>query len=93
MKNIKIVVICSGNTCRSPMAEALLAKALERETGAFEVVGVGLSSIGGNIENNTILAMKKIGIDLSGYKSKNLTQDIINEAVVVFCMTKEHLNS
>jgi protein-tyrosine phosphatase len=75
------------------MAEAFLTKALEQESGPFEVVGVGLSSASRGAEANTILAMKKIGIDLGEYKSKKLTQDVINEAVVVLCMTKEHLNS
>jgi protein-tyrosine-phosphatase len=75
------------------MAEALLAKALKQESCALEVVGAGLFSSGQGADEKAILAMEKIGIDLHGYKSKKLTQDAVNEAAMVLCMTKEQLDS
>jgi arsenate reductase len=62
---IRVIFVCTGNSARSQMAEALL----RRDGGsAFEVVSAGVSPRG--VHPMTISALKKVGIDISGARSK-----------------------
>ncbi len=62
---IRVIFVCTGNSARSQMAEALLRR---DGGGAFEVVSAGVSPRG--VDPMTIRALEKVGIDISGARSK-----------------------
>ncbi len=92
MKNKKILFICTGNTCRSPMAEIILKKKL-KDAG---VVGIRVSSAGLNaqagakISENSAMALKKLGYRIGAFKSKVATSNMLKRCELVICMTAEH---
>ena len=87
----KIVFICTGNTCRSPMAEGLF-KALngEQKTG-LEAISAGIFTNNGMpASENAVIAAKELGADISNHKSQMLNGDIVNDAKYLVCMTGAH---
>jgi len=91
----RILFVCSGNTCRSPMAEVLLRKKLARHASEWAkdavVTSAGVSAISGSpASENATAAMKHKDLDLSEHQSKLLeAADIIN-ADLVITMTRNH---
>lgn len=89
-----VVVVCTANICRSPMAAALLRHALaaeEEPLRSLPVVSAGVSARGGDrVTDYSVIALKKVGIDISGHVSQPLTQAMLDEASAVFCMTEAH---
>ncbi len=89
-----IVVVCTGNICRSPMGEALLAHALAAEDGRLsqiKVVSAGVAARGGDPASaNSVTAMKKVGLDISGHRSQPLTPELLEQATAIFVMTETH---
>ncbi len=88
-----ILFVCTGNTCRSPMAEGALRMLLEKERpGAAEVISAGTSA--GNGFPATIFAIEAARIwncDISRHKSRPLTQQLIDRADLIFGMTDRHV--
>ncbi|MGI6433884.1 MAG: low molecular weight protein arginine phosphatase [Syntrophomonadaceae bacterium] len=92
MKNI--LLVCSGNTCRSPMAAALLDKILQ-ERGLnpqeYRIASAGLAAAPGwPASPEAIHAMQLEGLDISGHRSQTLNQNMVEEADVVLTMTASH---
>lgn len=89
---MKILFVCTGNTCRSPMAEGIFRK--EMEERGFENImcqGAGLSAIEGqHPSENAILACKEIGVDISNYVTRRFTPEEIDVWDVYFTMSKTH---
>jgi protein-tyrosine-phosphatase len=89
-----IVTVCTANICRSPMAAALLQHALAAEPEPFrslKVISAGVAARSGEpVSENSVLALKKVGIDLSQHRSQPLTQQLLDEALAVLCMTESH---
>jgi len=89
-----ILVVCTGNICRSPMAEGLLKHALAGQAGPLQmlqVVSAGVAAQPGEpISENSVIALKKTGIDISGQCSRALTQQLLNDALAVYGMTESH---
>ena len=83
----KIIFVCTGNTCRSPMAEGYLKNKALKNT---EVISRGLSADGSPVSKNSVLAMNEIGIDISGHISKQLSFKDIDENSLFLCMSSSH---
>ncbi|MEM8868585.1 MAG: low molecular weight protein arginine phosphatase [Verrucomicrobiota bacterium] len=91
-----VVVICTGNVCRSPMAELLLQHALNAEEGPasqLNVVSAGVAcGYGEAASNNSVTALKRVGLDLSRHMSQPVTQSLLDNAFAVLGMTNSHLD-
>ncbi len=91
-----ILTICTGNVCRSPMAEKLLQHALtgqDAPLNEIEIVSAGVAAdYGDPASANSVAALKKIKLDLSRHKSQPLTQDLIDRAFLILGMTQSHIN-
>jgi protein-tyrosine-phosphatase len=89
-----ILVVCTGNICRSPMAEGLLRHALAGQPEplrSLKVVSAGVAARTGEpISDNSVTALKKAGIDISNLRAQALTQELLDNSLVVFGMTESH---
>ncbi|MFM1852089.1 MAG: hypothetical protein RIS54_1773 [Verrucomicrobiota bacterium] len=89
-----IVVVCTANICRSPMGEGLLRHALAAEPEplrSIPVISAGVAARDGEIvSENSVYALRKVGIDIKDHRSQALTQEMLDEALLVLCMTETH---
>lgn len=95
MKKIKtVLLVCTGNSCRSIMAEGLLKKYLkELNKDDIEVISAGVHAIDGlEPTKDTIDAMSEEGIDVSHFRSKGLTDDLVKKADVILVMSGHHMD-
>lgn len=84
---MNILFVCTGNTCRSPMAEGYLrSKALKD----VSVSSRGLSADGSAVSINSKTVMNEIGIDISNHISKQITPDDIVLADKIICLSPSH---
>lgn len=86
---MKILFVCTGNTCRSSMAGAIALRELERSGAApVEVQSAGTFAISGlPASEKAFVIMKEMGIDLSGHRSTVLDKKMVEEAGLVLTMT------
>lgn len=95
MRKIKsVLLICTGNSCRSIMAEGMLKKYL-KELGKddIEVMSAGVHAIDGiNPTKETIEVMNEEGVDVSGFKSRALTNELIKKADIILVMAGHHID-
>lgn len=89
-----IVTVCTANICRSPMAAALLQHALLAQPEplrSLKVISAGVAARTGEpVSENSVVALKKVGIDIAGHRSQPLTQKLLDEAFLILCMTESH---
>jgi len=89
-----VVVVCTANICRSPMGAGLLQHALAAQPEplrSIKVISAGVATRGGDrVSENSVIALKKAGIDISGHISRQLTDAMLDEALAVLCMTESH---
>jgi protein-tyrosine-phosphatase len=90
-----ILFVCTGNTCRSPMAEGALRMLLEKERpGRAEVVSAGIAGASGYPATEYAIEAAKIwDVDISGHRSQPLTPILIDRADLVFAMAPEHMHT
>jgi L-threonylcarbamoyladenylate synthase len=99
----RIVFVCTGNTCRSPMAEAICKKLLSDRLGCtidelpgrgFTVLSAGLAAGPGlPAASEAVAIAEAIGVDLSRHQSQLLTPELAEQATHVLGMTQGHVQA
>ena len=88
----QVLLVCTGNTCRTPMAEGLLKDALEKQgaqlvsvksAGTFAVEGMPASFIG-------ISVMRKNGVNIMNHRSQPLSKKLVDKSDLILVMAENH---
>lgn len=88
-----VLFVCTGNTCRSSMAEGLLKDLIIKKglQDKIKVESAGVFAVsGGPASPQAIEAMKRQSIDISNHRARQLTKDIIDKADLILAMTNNH---
>ncbi len=96
-----LLFVCTGNTCRSPMAEGIARKMLAAKLGCgpeeLEANGVRVKSAGiwagdgAPATAEAVDAAAELGVNISKHRSRQLSSELIQDSDVVFCLTEGHL--
>jgi tRNA threonylcarbamoyl adenosine modification protein (Sua5/YciO/YrdC/YwlC family) len=103
LAGILVVVVCTGNTCRSPMAEILMRDSLAKSLGCsleeldergIVVMSAGIAAAPGcPPASEAVQVMKEQGLDLSRHEAQPLTEQLVRHSDVILAMTQSHLQS
>lgn len=90
---MKILFVCTGNTCRSPMAEGIFRQMMQQRGLEDKVLcqSAGLSAVDGDpVSENAVLACKEIGVDLENRQARRITGEEIPVWDLFFTMSETH---
>ncbi|WP_165220459.1 arsenate reductase/protein-tyrosine-phosphatase family protein [Aquisphaera insulae] len=98
-----ILFVCTGNTCRSPMAEAICKSLLARryacdaeqlEEKGMVVLSAGVATAGGSpATSQAVEVLRSLGGNLGSHRSRRVTADLVRQADHLFAMTMDHLDA
>lgn len=86
----RVLVVCTANRCRSPMAEALMRRKHQLLGVAADVVSAGSHPGGAPASLGSVRAMARRGLDLTGHVSRKLAAKDVVAADLVLCMARRH---
>ena len=89
-----VLVVCTGNTCRSPMAEGILKALFEEKGIAGEVRSAGTYALsGGPAQPYAIETAAAASLDITDHVARQLDEELVRWADTVLCMTRSHARS
>lgn len=90
---MKLLFVCTGNTCRSALAEGIARReAIARGLIDFDVTSAGTSAWNGApASDGSLLVGLEHGVDLSGHRARQLSREIVAESDVILVMGPHHL--
>lgn len=90
---MNVLFVCSGNVCRSPLAEAMLRRlAAQRRVGGVTVSSAGTAAWdGAPASEGSYLVALEHGLDLSAHQARQITAGIVAEADLILCMGEQHV--
>jgi protein-tyrosine-phosphatase len=91
-----ILLVCTGNMCRSPMAEVILKDQLHTDgkEHLYRVHSAGTWTIDGRGASRlAVEAMQELGLDLTGHRTHHLTSEDVRQAALILAMTQDHKES
>lgn len=91
----RVLFVCYGNTCRSPMAEGLLRRMINERcpefTGSIIVESAGMGAWEGDrASEKAVQVMQEIGVDLSGHRARRVNKDMISQADLIITVERHH---
>lgn len=90
----KIMFICTGNICRSAMADGLMKKLVKDSNKDIESYSCGIFADDGDMPTfNAVEAIKEYGVDLKSHKATNIRSSKIEEMDIILCATVSHKNN
>lgn len=87
---LRLLFVCTGNTCRSPTAEALARREADRRELDLACRSAGVAASGGGASEGAVRAADEVGLDLSGHRSAQLDRELVAWADLVLCMGESH---
>lgn len=91
---MKIMFICTGNICRSAMAEGMMKKLIKENNIDAEVYSCGIYAETGDYATyNAIEAVKEYGVDISSHRATSISDSKIEEMDLILCATQSHKQS
>lgn len=86
-----VLFVCTGNTCRSPMAEGIARSMLKPEE-LTTVLSAGVATADGlPVAVEAVEALAQMGIDISSHRTRQLTRELVRRAAAIYVMTDAHL--
>jgi protein-tyrosine phosphatase len=103
LASVMIVFVCTGNTCRSPMAELLMRSTIAKqlncrldqlEDRGILVISAGIAAAPGcPPSSEAVQVMREHGLDLAPHEAQPLTEPLVRHADLILTMTQSHLQS
>ncbi|MGZ4729372.1 MAG: arsenate reductase/protein-tyrosine-phosphatase family protein, partial [Acidimicrobiales bacterium] len=91
LRPIEILIVCTGNTCRSPMAEAIVRRRVDALGVEAAVSSAGLVSDGQPATDTAVDTMAIRGLDLTGHRSQRITPALLVGPDLIIGMAREHV--
>lgn len=86
-----ILFVCTGNTCRSPMAETILKDMAADSKEEYEIISAGTTALAGEpAAGEAVRALEEIGVVMTGHKSQPVTPELLEKVDLIITMTRGH---